>query len=103
MASASYAIGVRTRFRNTLEPELKNGKEQLKCDVEEPALIDSVAKCMEKVESQTEKLVLCMEGNDEEEIDGIISTDCDLCFFGMKIYIELKQFKKKLVQEMLQK
>jgi len=69
MASASYAIGVSTRFRNTLETEVKNGKELLKCDVEEPALIDNVAKCMEKVESQTEKLVLCMKGNDEEEID----------------------------------
>jgi len=61
--------------------------------------MDKVKIYIEKVESQTEKLVLCMEGKDDEEIDGVISADCDLCYFAMDIYLELKQFKEKLLQE----
>jgi len=54
----------------------------------------------EQVESHKEKVeLLCMEGKDESEIDGIISADCDLCSFAMDIYIELTQFKENVLQE----
>lgn len=99
-----YVKGVWTRFRNKLKEEIEKASELLTGESEEYDLngkIDSASSFMdkinlyrEKVEKQSEKLVLSM--GDSDEIDTIVDDDCSLCSSAMDIYVELKYFLSKL-------
>ena len=60
MASTQYIKGVRTRFRNILESEIRKGNDLLDTDLDEEYNIDrvinNVEKCFEKVKEYKEKV-----------------------------------------------
>ena len=107
MAGLAYLKGVRTRFRNTLESEIRMAKDLLTSDCDERNLNEikvNITKCLEKlktysgkVEFQTEKLSAAMGEEDLTEIEKIVDEDCLLCSNATDIYLELKQFKENIV------
>ena len=107
MAGLAYLKGVRTRFRNTLESEIRMAKDLLTSDYDERNLNEikvNITKCLEKlktysgkVEFQSEKLSAAMGEEDLTEIEKVVDEDCLLCANATDIYLELKQFKENIV------
>lgn len=106
MAGLAYLKGVRTRFRNTLESEIRIAKGLLTSVYDERNLNEikvNITKCLEKlktysgkVEFQSEKLSAAMGEEDLAEIEKVVDEDC-LCSNATDIYLELKQFKENIV------
>ena len=107
MAGLAYLKGVRTRFRNTLESEIRMSKDLLTSDCDERNLNEikvNITKCLEKlktysgkVEFQSEKLSAAMGEDDLAEIEKVVDEDCLLCSNATDIYLEFKKFKENIV------
>ena len=52
---------------------------------------------VEKLELQSGKVSSAME-EQSEDIDSVIEEDCNLCSKAMDCYLELNQFKERLVE-----
>ncbi|MCG8034488.1 MAG: DUF1759 domain-containing protein [Candidatus Thiodiazotropha taylori] len=98
--------GIRTRCRNFLEKEIQNATAILRSDFESARmelLIESVGKCVaklqtytEKVETQTEKLCSALDEGESEFMENILEQDSQLCAEATECCIDLKQLKTKL-------
>lgn len=107
MASTGSALkGVRTRFRNILDRELKNAKELL---CKEVSVFD-ISECLkgvkksvlllksysEKLSVNLEKMCDCFSESEPEYVDRILDEDCQLNFEVENVIIELEQVSEKL-------
>ncbi len=107
MSSLSHLKGVRTRYRNILTTEIQNGIGIMSTEVQKPneqQYVMKASKCAEKVklyveklESQSGKVISAMEQNDED-INSTMDEDCSLCSQAMDCFLDLNQFKERLVE-----
>jgi hypothetical protein len=107
MSNISYIKGVRTRFRKTLESEIKKATDLLESDYEEYELeerIAHVSKCVEKlkayrekVETQSEKFASLLKEDDTDLIQNVLEEDCDLCTHAMDMFLDLQHYREKLL------
>lgn len=103
----TYMKGVRTRCRGMLEKELQFGLELLQRDVtsdgKERCLMD-INKCVKKLqvysrelEEQSDKLECALGDDNNVAIEKILDEDTALCSQATECYLDLKQFKDKLL------
>jgi len=88
MSALSYLKGVRTRYRNFIQSEIKQGVSILYTEVtkgEENEYVLKTSKCVEKLklyvnklEIQSNKVVSSVETEQTEEIEQIVEEDCKL-------------------------
>ncbi|CAG2195806.1 unnamed protein product [Mytilus edulis] len=106
MSNVRFLKGVRTRYRNSIQTEILNGKQILSSEVDkldEQRFVLEATKCAdklkmysEKLEIQSGKLASALE-DEGEVIDDIVGEDCELCSSVMDCYLDLIQFKERLV------
>ncbi|VDI16700.1 Hypothetical predicted protein [Mytilus galloprovincialis] len=106
MSNVRFLKGVRTRYRNSIQTEILNGKQILSSEVDkidEQRFVLEATKCAdklkmysEKLEIQSGKLASALE-DEGEFIDDIVGEDCELCSNVMDCYLDLIQFKERLV------
>ncbi|VDI73293.1 Hypothetical predicted protein [Mytilus galloprovincialis] len=106
MSNVRFLKGVRTRYRNSIQTEILNGKQILSSEVDkidEQRFVLEATKCADKLKMYSEKLEiqsgkLASALKDEGEvIDDIVGEDCELCSNVMDCYLDLIQFKERLV------
>ncbi|VDI29698.1 Hypothetical predicted protein [Mytilus galloprovincialis] len=106
MSNVRFLKGVRTRYRNSIQTEILNGKQILSSEVDkldEQRFVLEATKCADKLKMYSEKLEiqsgkLASALKDEGEvIDDIVGEDCELCSRVMDCYLDLIQFKERLV------
>lgn len=107
MTSLSYLKGVKTRYRNILQTEIQNGSEILSTEItppDEQQYVLRASKCAEKLQMYVGKLeiqsdkVACVMEEQGENIDNVIEEDCSLCSRAMDYFLDLNQFKERLVE-----
>ena len=108
MSALSYLKGVRTRYRNCIESEIKQGVSILYGKVpkgEETEYVLKASKCAEKIklyvnklEIQSDKVASSIEEDKTEEIEKIVEEDCKLCAEATDCFLELEQFKTRLTE-----
>jgi hypothetical protein len=108
MANLSYLKGVGTRFRGILQKEVELSVSVLQSEVlpsEEQEYILRTSKCIDrlklylnKLEIQSGKVAEAMGDDKQEEIDAIVEEDCHLHSEATDRYLELEQFKERLVE-----
>ncbi|XP_071136486.1 uncharacterized protein [Mytilus edulis] len=106
MSNVRFLKGVRTRYRNSIQTEILNGKQILSSEVDkidEQRFVLEATKCAdklkmysEKLEIQSGKLASALE-EEGEFIDDIVGEDCELCSNVMDCHLDLIQFKERLV------
>ena len=107
MSSLSHLKGVRTRYRNTLLTEIQIGAGIISSDVqpsEEQEFVLKATKCAEKLKLYVDKLefqsgkVSSALEEQSVDIDSVIEEDCNLCSKAMDCYLDLNQFKERLIE-----
>ena len=102
MVNVSSIKGIRTRYRNTLEKELRHVEELLETDVSTfdlPETLNSLhqSKCLlksysEKLTIQMERLVECLSSDDPDFVETVLDEDCNLNLSVEHSLIQLDQF-----------
>lgn len=108
MPASSYLKGVRTRYRNCLQVEIKSGLSILQTEVplpEHQQYVFKSSKCVEKLklyvnklEVQSSKVADALGEEETEEIEKVVEEDCQLCSAATDCYLELEQYKERLVE-----
>lgn len=106
MATVASTKGVRTRYRNTLDKELRVAKDLLKQDVSRFELSDMLkqiqkSKCLlktysEKLMLQVDKLSQILDEDEADFLEKALDEDCQLNFLVEDCLIELDQFNESL-------
>ncbi|CAG2197218.1 unnamed protein product [Mytilus edulis] len=107
MTTLSHMKGVRTRYRNTLYTEIQEGNSILHAEISKPhrqEMVHKSAKCIEKLkvyinklEIQSSKVASSLEEDQSGTADKLADEDCKLCSDATDCYLELENFKERLV------
>ena len=85
---ASFLKGVRTRFRNILQTEIKVGYWIIGIEVTEweyEVFVSKASKCADKIKMYVEKLVAAEMEAQSDDITTIVDEDCILLFRGSRL------------------
>lgn len=106
MSNVKYLKGVRTRYFNILDKEVKSAHELLETDLSlantDDVLsnihlcVDKLKTYVDKLEVQSEKLTCAIGETDEELTDSILKDDTNLCDAALEICSKLKLIEAKL-------
>ncbi|CAG2209870.1 unnamed protein product [Mytilus edulis] len=108
MSNVRFLKGVRTRYRNSIQTEILNGKQILSSEVDkldEQRFVLEATKCADKLKMYSEKLEiqsgkLASALEDEGEVINNIDEHCELCSSVMDCYLDLIQFKERHIRSL---
>ena len=107
MTTLSHMKGVRTRYRNTLSSEIQEGNSILQKEIsnsQRQEYVHKSTKCIEKLKVYINKLEIhsikvasALKEDITGTADKLADEDCMLCSDATDCYLELENFKERLV------